>query len=331
MQSLPVKILGTGIYLPPTVVTDAEIDRRAGLSPGWTKKHSGVLTRHFATDESAAVMGARAVADALANAGLTLADVDCLVCTSGTMAQPIPCTAALICEQLNPRHHFPAFDINATCLSFLAGLDTMSYIVTSRRYRCVVLVASEIASFGLNWRDAETCSIFGDGAAAAVIGRSGANESSRIITARMETFPRGAHLAEIRGGGSRMHARHFAEKKSADYLFHMEGKGIFKIASETLPGFVEQLLAEAGLGWDDFKLVIPHQASMMALHLTQRRLGIPEEKFFIFAEHVGNTIAASIPMGIHLAVQAGRLRRGDKTLLLGTSAGFSVGGLVLEF
>jgi 3-oxoacyl-[acyl-carrier-protein] synthase-3 len=331
MQTLPLKILGTGIHLPKTIVTAGEIDRRAGLPDGWTKKHSGVLTRHFVANETASFMGARAVENALASAGLKLADVDCLVCTSGTAEQPIPCTAALISEQLNARQNFPAFDINATCLSFLTGLDTLSYLVASGRYRCVVLVASEIASSGLNWSDAETCGILGDGAAAVVIGRSGENESSKMLAARMETFPRGAHLAEIRGGGSGCHAKHFAVNKSADYLFDMDGKGIFKIASEILPGFAERLLTEARLGWADFQIVIPHQASLAALRLTQRRLGIPEEKFFIFAERVGNTIAASIPMGIHFALQEGRLRRGDKALLIGTSAGFSVGGLALEF
>ncbi len=331
MQTLPIKIRGTGIYLPNTIVTAGEIDRRAGLMNGWTEKHSGVLTRHFVADETASFMGARAVEGALANAGLKLADVDCLVCTSGTAEQPIPCSAALISEQLGSAQNFPAYDINSTCLSFLTGLDTMSYLVAGGRYRCVVLVASEIASLGLNWNDAETCSILGDGAAAVVIGRSDENESSRILSARMETFARGAHLAEIRGGGSGMHAKRFTEDNSADYLFHMDGKGIFKIASEILPGFVERLLVEAKLKWSDFQIVIPHQASIIALRLTQRRLGIPEEKFFLYAERVGNTIAASLPMGIHFALQEGRLKRGDKALLLGTSAGFSVGGLVLEF
>ena len=331
MQSIPIKILGTGIYLPKTAVDDREVDRRAGLANGWTRKHSGVLTLYFVADETASFMGARAVEAALASAGLTIADVDCLVCTSGTVEQPIPCTAALICEQLNARQSIPAFDINATCLSFLTGLDTMSYLVASGRYRRIVLVASEIASPGLDWNHAETCSILGDGAAAVVIGRSGETESSRIIAAQMETFPRGAHLAEIRGGGSGRHAKHFAEDRSRDYLFHMDGKGIFKIASEILPGFAKRLLARAGLGWADFRIVIPHQASPMALRLTQRRLGIPEDKFFMFADRVGNTIAASIPMGIHFALQEGRLRRGDKALLIGTSAGFSVGGLALEF
>src|SRR5450756_453937 len=117
MQPLPVKILGTGIYLPKTIVTAREIDKRAGLADGWTEKHSGVLTRYFVADETASFMGARAVEQALAGAGLTLADVDCLVCTSGTAEQPIPCTAALISEQLKAKQNFPAFDINATCLS----------------------------------------------------------------------------------------------------------------------------------------------------------------------------------------------------------------------
>ncbi len=331
MQTTPVKILGTGIHLPKTVVTDEEIDRRAGLSKGWTKKHSGVLTRHFAVDETASFMGARAVENALANAGLTLADVDCVVCTSGTVEQAIPCTAALIREQLSARQNFPAFDINATCLSFVVGLDTLSHLVAAGRYQRVVLVASEIASVGLNWQDAESCSLFGDGAAAVVIGRSRENETSRIITARLETFTQGAHSAEIRGGGTRRHPRQYAETTHADFLFRMDGRGVFKIASEILPGFVERLFAQAGLAWTDFQIVIPHQASLMALRLTQRRLGIPDEIFFMFAERVGNTIAASIPMGIHFARQAGRLQRGDQALLLGTSAGFSVGGLALEF
>ena len=331
MQTLPVKILGTGIYLPRTIVTAEEIDRRASLPDGWTKKHSGVLSRHFVADETASLMGARAVENALASAGLNLDDVDCLVCTSGTAEQPIPCTAALISEHLNAQQNFPAFDINATCLSFLTGLDTLSYLVASGRYQCVVLVASEIASSGLDWSNPETSSILGDGAAAVVIGRSRENESSKILAARMATFPRGAHLAEIRGGGSGQHAKHFAKNNRADYLFHMDGKGIFKIASEILPDFAKQLLAEAKLGWADFKIVIPHQASLPALRLTQRRLDIPKEKFFIFAERVGNTIAASLPMGIHFALEEGRLQRGDKALLLGTSAGFSVGGLALEF
>jgi 3-oxoacyl-[acyl-carrier-protein] synthase-3 len=323
--------LGTGIYLPKNIVTAEEIDRRAELAPGWTKTHSGVLARRFVGGETASYMGAQAVKDALANAGLSLADVDCLVCTSGTMQQPIPCTAALIKEQLGATGDFPAFDMNATCLSFLAGLDTMSYLVAAGRYQCVVLVASEIASRGLNWSDAETCSILGDGASAIVMRRSDEAESSQLITARIETFPIGAHHAEIKGGGSGLPAGQHNIANQSNYLFHMNGRALFRLASDVLPGFVRRLLSPENLGWPDFKLVIPHQASVSALRLTRKRLGIPIEKFYSHAAQVGNTIAASIPMGLHFALNENRLQRGDKCLLIGTSAGFSVGGVALVF
>lgn len=331
MQTRRVKILGTGVYLPKTIVTAEEIDRRAGLRPGWTEKHSGVVKRHFAGNESAPFMGARAVEAALANAGITLAEVDCIVCTSGTMAQPIPCTAALIKEELRANENFPAMDFNLTCLSFLAGLDAMSYLVAAGRYQCVVLVAAEIASRGLDWDNPETCSILGDGAAAAVIVPSNLDEPSQILAARVETFTHGAHTAEIRGGGSSLPANRYNEQNHADYLFYMDGRAVFRLALEILPDFVERLMRPLQLDWRAFQVVIPHQASLAALRLMQRRLGIPEDKFFVQSSHVGNTIAASIPMALHFAREAGRLRRGDKTLLIGTSAGFSVGAMALDF
>jgi 3-oxoacyl-[acyl-carrier-protein] synthase III len=325
-------MLGIGTYLPQNIVSAEEINRRAGLSPGWTETHSGVLTRHFVADETASWMGARAVERALADAGLALHEVDCIVCTSGTMEQPIPCTAALIQEQLGAAARgIPSFDINSTCLSFLTGLDTLSYLVAAGRYQHVVLVASEIASLGLDWEDPESCSILGDGAAAVVIGQPDEQESSRILTARMETYAAGAHLAEIRGGGSALHGRHYTEATRDNYLFHMEGKAVFRMASEILPAFIERLFTPAKLAWADFDLVIPHQASLAALQLTRRRLGIPEERFLMHAEKVGNTIAASIPMGLFFAREQNRLHRGDRILLLGTSAGFSVGAVALEF
>ncbi len=332
MQTLPTKILGTGIYLPKRVVTAEEIDRCAGLSPGWTQAHSGVLRRHFVTDETASFMGARAAEQALRNAGLTVHDIDCIVCASGTAEQVIPCTAALIQEQIGKSAEgTPCFDMNCTCLSFVAALDNLSLAIALGRYQRVLIVSSEIASLGLNWNHAESCSIMGDGAAAVVIGRAETTDTSSIIGGRMETYASGAHLAEIRGGGSRLHARNHTNDNRADYLFHMEGHAVFRIASKILPGFVDRFLRGINMELDDFDLVIPHQASLAALKLTRRRLNISEQKFFTFAEHIGNTIAASIPMGLHLAIEGKRLQRGDKVLLMGTSAGFSVGALALQY
>ncbi|WP_409343532.1 beta-ketoacyl-ACP synthase III [Paenibacillus sp. MBLB4367] len=327
-----VKIIGTGIYLPKRQITADEVDRMIGTAPGWVLRKSDVAVRYFAEDETAAQMGAYAVKNALNDAGLAFADIDCLVCTSGTMEQPIPCTAALIQKALGESESgTPAFDINSTCLSFVVGLDTMSYLVHAGRYRRIVLVATEIASRGLNWNDKESAALFGDGAAAVVIERSGEEDRSRIVHAALHTVSKGAHMSEIRGGGSKLPARSFREDNKQDFLFHMDGHAIFKLASKILPGFTGSLLEQAGCRMADIKLVIPHQGSAMAMRLLSRKLGIAEEQLMYITPEYGNTIAASIPMGLHEAAKQGRIGRGDRVMLLGTSAGVSVGGLIFDY
>jgi 3-oxoacyl-[acyl-carrier-protein] synthase-3 len=182
----------------------------------------------------------------------------------------------------------------------------------------------------LCWDEPESCSIIGDGAAAVVLGRPAQGESCGVLNARMETYSNGAHLAEIRGGGSASHASFHNEKTRSEYLFHMDGKGIFRMAAEILPEFVNRLIAPTGLKITDFNMVIPHQASLPALRLMRRRLGVAEANWLTWADKVGNTIAASIPMGLHFALEQHRVKRGDHLLLIGTSAGLSLGGVALQ-
>lgn len=332
MQNRKVRIVGTGKYLPKRRVTDLEMDAALGVPEGWVRKKTNVVERYFIEDETASQMGAKAAYAALEAAGLTFADIDCLVCTSGTMEQPIPCTAALIQEAMGQQHSgVPAFDINSTCLSFVAGLDVMSCMVAAGRYRHVLLVATEVASKGLNWRHKESAALFGDGAAAAVIGPAGAEDSAQILHAAMETYSAGAHLSEIQGGGSAMHAAAYTADTAPHYLFDMQGDALFRMASQKLPEFLNRLLAGAGCGLDRIKLVIPHQGSAMAMRLLARKLGIEEGKLMCITRDHGNTIAASIPMGLHEAIRRGLIERGDRVLLLGTSAGLSLGGVVLDY
>jgi 3-oxoacyl-[acyl-carrier-protein] synthase-3 len=332
VQTRKIKILGTGKYLPENILTAETIGNRIGIGKKWVEQHTGVLVRHFVKHESASEMGALAAKEALKNAGLAFQDIDCLVCTSGTMEQPIPCTASLIQKAMGETSTgIPAFDINSTCLSFVAGLDVMSYMVAAGRYRRVLLVSTEIASAGLDWQDKESSSLFGDGSAAVVIGPSEAEDSSQILCSRIETYSHGANLSEIKGGGTRHPATEFDPNQVKRYLFSMDGKGLFKLSARVLPGFYEQLLSSAELNTNDLKLVIPHQASKTACQLIRKKLNIPEDKFFMTVHNHGNTIAASIPMGLHEAIQQNKLQRGDRFMLLGTSAGFSVGGMILDY
>lgn len=318
--------------MPRAVVTATEMDQRLGQSAGWSEKVSDVRLRHFVDGETASYMGARAAEGALSQAGLSWRDIDCLVCASGTMEQPIPCNAALLQREIGAdAFGIPAFDINTTCLSFLTALDTLSYLVAAGRYRSVMIVSSEIASLGLDWSNKESAVLFGDGAAAVVIAPSGEQEGSRILGSRMETYSEGAAWSEIRGGGTKLPANQYAEHKKSDYLFQMDGRAIFRMASKLLPKFVQDLLLSSGTRLQDIAVVIPHQGSAAAMRQIVRKLRItPEQLMYITPNH-GNTIAASIPMGLHEAISTGRIHRGERVLLLGTSAGLSLGGMILEY
>lgn len=327
-----IKILGTGKYLPTRRVTSAELDKKLGLAAGWVQKKSGVSVRHFVKNETAAQMGAMAARHAVEAAGLSLSDMDCIVCASGTAQQEIPCTAALIQEELQlSKSGIPCFDINATCLSFVTALDIMSCQLALGIYERVLIVSSEIASAGLNWEQKESSILFGDGAAAVVIGRTPDTENSRILGSSMKTYSEGAHYSEIRGGGTLIHPSEYAKGREADFAFDMDGRKIFRLTSQLITDFVDRLLESASVNREQIRAVIPHQASGMAMRIMTGKLGLTDQQMVnILAEH-GNVIAASIPMALHEAIGQKRITRGDQVMLLGTSAGLSLGGIVLEY
>lgn len=336
MKLRPLRIRGTGMAVPDHAVSASEIDARSGLPEGWTRQHSGVETRYFSQGETASELGARAARIALKAAGLTLVDIDAVICVSGTLQQPIPSNSALLAVQLGPETEGKiTFDINSTCLGFLTGLDVVSAQLMAGTYRRALIVAADLASVGLDWKEPESCSILGDGAAAVIVEfpepePAASDSHPGVLATAFGTWPRGASLTEIRGGGSGLPAYHHASRDASDYLFHMDGRSVFRLAAELFPDFINNFFSRHQLGWDDFDLVIPHQASLTSLTLLRRRLGIPEERFFVYARDYGNMIAASLPIGLHLALESGRAKPGDRILLVGTSAGFSLGAVALQ-
>ena len=331
MEPRKVKIISTGKYLPKKQVTAQELAERIGTSAEWIEKKSGVMIRYFVNGETASQMGAFAAKNALEAASLSIKEIDCIVSTSGVPEQSIPCNAALIQEHLGATDlGIPAFDINSTCLSFITGLDTISYLVAAGRYKRVLLVATEVSSLGINWQDKESCTLFGDGAAAVIITQPEKEDNSQILCSRIETYSKGAHLTECQGGGNKYHPSEYGNDPEY-FLFKMDGRGVYRLSSQILPGFVERLFAPLGLKMDRIQMVIPHQASLMAMRLLSRQLNIPPEKLMVIAHNHGNTVAASVPMALHEAIVQQKIKRGDIIMLLGTSAGFSVGGIVLEY
>ena len=324
-----VRIREMAKQLPSKIVSSKEIDGKLKLPLGWTEKKSGVKQRHYVENETASDLAAEAIKKALHKSNLSLEEIDAIICTSGTMEQAIPCTAALIHEKLAPSKPIPAFDINSTCLSFVTGLDVISHLIDSGTYKRAILVASEVASVGLNEKQKESYVLFGDAAVACIIEKADETSGSRIHASKMETYSEGAHYTEIRGGGTKLHPNYPHETE--DNLFDMDGRKVYKLSAKVIQPFVRQLLQSANLQMEDLKAVVPHQASGMAMRLIGKKLNIPEHKLINVIENYGNTIAASIPLALYEAIQQGNIERGDTIMLLGTSAGLSLGGIILDY
>ena len=327
----PVAILGTGHYVPPQIITSAALDAELGYPTGHIEAMSGVVARHVTgRDENAAQMAAKAAQKALAAAGLTLHDIDCLVAASATMDQGMPCNAALVHEALGLQGTgIPAFDINASCLGFLAALDNVRFSIAAGRYKRVLIVASDVASCGLNWQRLEESAIFGDGAAAAVLGPA-ANESS-ILACHLHTYSEGVHYCEIPAGGSRYHPTRIDQEFSPLTKFKMDGKAVFRLSANLFEGFLAKLLDDAECSLEDIDWIIPHQASQLGLHHMAKRLAIPDHKIVNIFAHYGNQVSASLPTVLDVALRTRSITRGAKLLLLGTGAGLSLGGAVLVY
>lgn len=327
-----IRICGTGVAVPEQVLTSEEIDRRFGLPVGTVFKRYGVRSRHRTVHESAASLAARACEAALAQADMRWSDIDCLVAASATMDQALPYNAALILATLGERaNRIAAFDVGASCLSFLVALDTLSYLVESGRYRNVMIVSADIATFSLDWSTLGESAIFGDGAAAAIIRKSAQGEPSAILASRIETYPEGANYCYIKAGGSRYHPRRLSESIDPLSLFHMDGPRLFRTVSRELPRFVTQLMDGAGLTLDALRVVVPHQASRLALDHLARRLHIEAARVVDILADSGNQVAASLPSALHHAIAADRLERGDPIMLIGTGAGLTIGGTVMVY
>jgi len=329
--SRPVAILGSGHALPERIITSAGLDVELGLTAGSVARISGVVQRHVATTaETAASLGAIAARNALLASGLELDQIDLIACASGTMDQGMPCNAALLHRELGlGQSGIPAMDINASCLGFIAALDILSWPLIAGRYRHILLVCSDIASCGLDWQHVEVCGIFGDGAAAVVLGVS--DGGAKIIASSLKTFSEGAHLCQIPAGGSRYHPRRIDTPFEPLTSFSMQGKGVFRLAAKHLPTLRDELLIQAGLTQAQIDWVIPHQASQQAMQHATRRLGFdPKKVIDIFAHH-GNQVAASLPTALDIAIRDQRIQRGQRLMLIGTGAGLSLGGIVLEY
>lgn len=327
---LPMQLKGLGYYLPENPISSESLDKKLNLAPGTVENKSGIKLRHFALPkQTAAELGAIAAHRALQDAEMSLSDIDVIVGACGVGQQAIPCTAALFQKALGLENSgIPCFDINSTCLSFISAVETLSYMILGDRFKNALIISCELPSRGLNWQDLETCTIFGDGAAACVLTKS--EGSSKILSSHLQTHSIGSEYCCLKAGGTNIPAKHIAEYQSSG-LFYMDGKKVFKLASKLIKQSTTRLLNKAGLTMEDVDWVIPHQASKLALHHIQKQHNIPDEKYGNVYDGIGNQMAASIPTAMCRLREQGKLTRGQTLYLLGSGAGLAAGGLILVF
>lgn len=329
-RALPVAIRGTGSVTGSTRVSSAALDERFGRQPGTTLTRSGVASRYWAgSGETSSGMAAQAVEGALDAAGNPR--LDALIVASVLPEQPMPTNAMLVLARLGrPGHHTVAFDVNTSCLGFLTGLELAAVAIASGRWQHVAVAAVDLASAGLDHDDIESSALFGDGAAAVVLGPGSGDDGPAVLSSRFETHPDGAGLCRIDAGGTRWNVAQ-PPPNARDYLFHMDGLGLMRTAARYLPRFIDGLLADAGLTLADVDLVIPHQASGLGLRYLRERIGVPQEKVVDILHDHGNQVSASLPTALDHAVRAGRLGPGRTALLVGTGAGVVLGGAVVRW
>ncbi|AKE95697.1 ketoacyl-ACP synthase III [Cronobacter sakazakii] len=320
------KLIATGKALPEHLITSAELDSRLGKREGYVERRSGILHRyHAANDDSQAALAAAALHDACQRHAINPDSIDLLISASAIAVQALPCSAVHVMKAAGLPAGMAGFDINSSCVSFISAMQVASALLTSGAYRRIAIVSADIASRGIDWQHEESSLIFGDGAACAILeagdGRSG------ILAMKAETYPQGSELCEIRAGGTRKNPR--AGMEESDFLFHMQGKALFRQASLLIDGFWQRLLDAAGLTLDDIATVVPHQASHLSLEHMRKRLKVkPQVLVDIYRQH-GNQVAASIPTALHEAFTTGRVKPGEPIMLVGTAAGLTLAGMVL--
>lgn len=321
------RILGVGRYLPPHVVTNADLTAWMDTTDEWIQQRTGIRERRFSDDRAgAADLGAEAARDALQRAGMKASDIECIVFATLSPDVDMPSSACLLQERLGI-HGVPAFDVRNQCSGFLYGLAVADKFVKAGTYDHVLLVGAEVHSTGLDLstRGREVAVIFGDGAGAVVLGPE-SEPHCGILSTHLHAEGRFAEKLWIESPGSRQRPRLTEEMISgsdARIFPKMEGRYVFRHAVTRFPEVIREALDTHGFAPQNLALLIPHQANLRISQLVATSLELKDEQVFNNIERYGNTTAGSIPIALSEAIDAGRIHAGDLVCLAAFGAGFT--------
>jgi 3-oxoacyl-[acyl-carrier-protein] synthase-3 len=323
------RISSIAAYVPPHVLTNADLERMVDTSDEWIMQRVGIRERHI-VDEGVATSDLAKEASLLAieKAGLTPNDIDFILVATTTPDTMFPSTACVLQAKIGARHAW-GYDLVAACSGFTYALTTASQIVSAGGSTHALVVGADVMSSIIDYTDRTTCVLFGDGAGAVVVERSD-DDAIGVLDFENYVDGNGGPALCMPAGGSRMPASRETVEQRQHYV-KQDGQTVFKFAVRNMEEVCRRILVRNNLTADDIDLLVPHQASGRIILAAAEKLGLPREKVVINIDRFGNTTAGTIPLALNDAVADGRLTHGKLALLASVGAGFTVGGVLLRW
>jgi len=324
-----VRIAGLSTYVPPRVLTNADLERLVDTTDEWIVQRTGIRTRHVVEQGMATSdMAKEASLGALAEAGLRPSEIGFIVVGTTTPDTIFPSTACVLQDKIGARSAW-GFDLGAACSGFTYALTVGAQMVASGAHEHALVVGADTMSSIIDYKDRTTCILFGDGAGAVVLSPAG-DEEPAIIDFAHEIDGSGGPSLCMPAGGSRMPASAETVEKRLHYV-KQDGQAVFKFAVRKTEEISRRVLERNGIAAEELDLFVSHQANRRIITAAAERLGLPESKVIVNLERFGNTTAATIPLALADARAEGRLKRGDLVLLASVGAGFTVGSVLLKW
>lgn len=323
------KILGTGMYLPEKRLTNADLEKMVDTTDEWIVTRSGIKERRIAEpDQAVSDLAVPAARMALKNANVSPEQIGCVILASFTPDRTISATACIIQHKLGCKNA-GAFDIEVACSGFIYATTLGRSLIESGVCEYVLVVGADILSKVIDFTDRNTCVLFGDGAGAVVLGPA-ASEDEGIFDVLIGADGGGSEHITIPAGGTQMPT---TVKTVEDRLHFVKinGKEVFKFSTKIVGDMIEQVLTRNNLKLEDVKLIIPHQANIRIIESAAKRFNCPLDKFYINLDRYGNTVAGTIPIGLHEALGEGKINKGDIVLLVGFGGGLTWGLVAMRW
>ena len=321
-------ITGWGMSVPESVLTNDDISKMVETNDAWIRERTGIRERHIAReDQFPSTLGVEASIKALRVANLRPTDLDLIICSTSSPEYIFPATACLIQDQLGATKA-GAFDLLAACSGFIYALNMGAQAIRSGSIKNALIIGSETLSRFVDWKDRNTCILFGDGAGAFVLQAS--EQPGGVLSAVMHSDGSGGDLLTLAGGGSRYPATEATILNGKHYI-QMDGKEVFRFATRVMVSATQEVLACAGLTIDQVQWIVPHQANIRIIEAAARGLKLPMDRFIVNLERYGNTSTASIPIAMVEALEKGKIKSGEKIVMVGFGGGLTWGALAAEW